>query len=113
MKLKNIAFLILIALTPLVTQADDKLDAAVVGTALAGKGNLAVFVGGFIKSVIGILGIILVVLIIYGGFIWMTAGGDAKKIDQAKNILKASIIGLLICMSAYIITYFVITNITK
>jgi len=64
-------------------------------------------VGGIIASVLGMLGTVFLVLTIYAGVLWMTASGDEGKIEKAKEILKAAIIGLAIVLSAYTITYFV------
>lgn len=64
-----------------------------------------------IKIVLGFLGIISVVLIVYAGFTWMMAGGNEEKISEAKKILTAGIIGLVIILSAYAIADFVITYI--
>ena len=64
-----------------------------------------------IKIVLGFLGIIAVVLILYAGFLWMTAGGNDDKISEAKKILSAGIIGLVIILSAYAIANFVINQI--
>lgn len=63
-----------------------------------------------IKTVLGLLGIIFVVLIIVAGFKWMMAGGNEKDVDDAKSRIKNSIIGLLIVLSAYAITAFVFNN---
>lgn len=71
--------------------------------------------GGFISSRLGILvgailsfiGVIFMVLIIYGGILWMTAMGNDQKVDKAKNLIVQSIIGLIIILSAYTITSFI------
>lgn len=67
-------------------------------------------VGGLIKVVIGLLGIIFLVLTVYAGFTWMTAAGDPKKVDKAKGILTTSVVGLVIVLAAYTITDFVIQS---
>lgn len=114
MKLKNVLFLTALTATiPFSANADAKLEETVRGTPLAGNADLSLFIGNFIKSIIAILGVILVALIVYGGITWMTAGGDAKKIDKAKDTLKAGIIGLIIAMTAYFIAYFVVQNLTN
>jgi len=64
-------------------------------------------VGAVIKGFLALLGVIFVVLIVIAGFNWMTAGGDEEKINKAKSTLSAAVIGLLIVISAYAITYFV------
>lgn len=63
-----------------------------------------------IKAFIGLLGIIFVVLIVYSGYNWMTAGGDETKITKAKNTISRAVIGLIILLAAYSITYFVFSN---
>lgn len=63
--------------------------------------------GVVVGQVISLVGIIFLVLMIYGGAMWMTAGGDEKKIDKARSIIGAALIGLLIVVGAYAITQFV------
>lgn len=64
-------------------------------------------VGQIIKVVLGFVGVIFLGLTVYAGIIWMTATGNEEKITTATNILKASVVGLIIVVSAYSITYFV------
>lgn len=68
-----------------------------------------VIVANIVKVIIGFIGMLLVILILYGGFLWMTSAGNEQKIDKAKEILKNSIIGLLITMIAYSIAFWVST----
>jgi hypothetical protein len=42
-------------------------------------------------------------MIIYGGFVWMTAAGNTEKVTQGKNILIWAIIGLVVIFSAYLL----------
>lgn len=65
-------------------------------------------IGAIIGIVLSFVGIIFLCLILYAGFIWMTSGGNEIKVLKAKNILRNSIIGLIIILSAYSITRFVI-----
>ncbi|MFH1425911.1 MAG: hypothetical protein ABIG66_00545 [Candidatus Kerfeldbacteria bacterium] len=57
---------------------------------------------------LGTVAIIAVILIIYGGFTWMTSGGSEEKVTKGKNILIWAVIGLLIIMSAWGITLYLI-----
>jgi len=59
---------------------------------------------GFVLSFIGVL---FLILTIYGGINWMTAGGNEQKVEKAKTIIINAIIGLLIVLSAYTITSFI------
>ena len=64
-------------------------------------------IAGIIKAFLGLLGVIFIILIIYAGFTWMTAGGEEEKVRKSKEIIKRSIIGLAIIIAAYAITAFV------
>jgi hypothetical protein len=70
--------------------------------------TISAIAGRVVNSVLGLLGMIFIILIIYGGYLWMTAQGNDSQVDKAKNILKNSIIGLMIVVSAYAIYNFVI-----
>lgn len=59
-----------------------------------------------IQTFLGLLGIVFLVLIVYAGYNWMTSAGNEEKITKAKDTLKTAIIGLIIIVSAYAITYF-------
>jgi len=62
---------------------------------------------------LGFLGIIFLVLIIGAGYSWMTAQGNEEKITKSKDTFKTAIIGLIIILSAYAITYFVFSSLPK
>jgi sorbitol-specific phosphotransferase system component IIBC len=66
-----------------------------------------------IRNVLGLLGIITTCIILYAGFKWMTSGGSEEDISKAKSMLSSAVIGLLIIMSAYSITIFVISSLAK
>jgi len=61
-----------------------------------------------IRTGLQLIGIVFVILIIYAGATWMMAGGNTENIDKAKNIMKAAVIGLIIVVAAYSITYFAV-----
>ena len=68
-----------------------------------------ILVANIIKIALEVLGTIFFVLTIYAGFLWMTAGGNEENIEKAKKVLTASVIGLVIILCAYSITYYVTT----
>jgi len=83
------------------------------GYGQTGEGqSLPVTIGRLINQALALLGIIIVVLMVYGGFLWMTAGGNTAQVDKAKQILINATIGLIITMAAYSIAYFVVNAIT-
>jgi len=76
---------------------------------LPGAGtDLRVTIARIIRIFIGFLGILAVGLVIYGGWLWMTSGGDEQKIEQAKNILKNAVIGLIIIIFSFAIASFIL-----
>src|SRR3990167_2386008 len=68
-----------------------------------GSEDLRVSVIKVIRTILGVLGIVALMLILYAGFVWMTAGGKADRIEQAKKIIFNAVIGLLIIMMAFAI----------
>ncbi len=64
-----------------------------------------------IQWVLGFLALVAVIMIIYGGFIWLTAAGNEERVGQAKKIISAAIIGLVIILLAWAITWFVTSGI--
>lgn len=75
--------------------------------------SVAAFVGRIINVVLSFLGIIFLIFIIYGGFMWMTAGGKEEKVGKAIQIFTNSSIGLIIVVAAYLITRFIGNAITS
>lgn len=72
-----------------------------------GTNDPVVIVATIINGVLTILGVVAVALIIYGGFVWMTAGGNEENVKKARGILKAAVIGLIIILASYGITLYV------
>ena len=68
-------------------------------------------VASIIKVVLGLLGTIFVILMIYAGILWMTAGGNDTQVKKAQNIIQRAVIGLIIVVLAYAITYFILKGV--
>lgn len=71
-----------------------------------------IVVGRIIKVLLGLLGAIFTVLVIYGGFIWMTSAGNDEQVTKARKIISAAIIGLVIILLSYSITNFVLKSVS-
>jgi amino acid transporter len=63
-----------------------------------------------INWVLGLLALVAVVLILVGGFRWMTAGGNEEKVESAKKTLYAALIGLVIILAGWGVSVYVINN---
>jgi amino acid transporter len=57
--------------------------------------------------VLGILALLAVVFVIYGGFMWLTSSGDESRIESAKKTISAAVIGLIVVLLAWAIVIFV------
>lgn len=67
--------------------------------------------GGIFNAILGIMGVILLVLLIYAGGLWMTAGGNQDQVAKAKGMITNAVVGLIIVMMAYVISTFVLSEI--
>ena len=81
-------------------------------TALASRWTVGSIAIGLIKQALGLLGIILAILVIYSGYLWMTAQGNEEQVTKAKKMITNAVIGMILAFSAYAITDFVIKAIT-
>lgn len=59
-----------------------------------------------------VVGVISVIMIIYGGFKYITSGGDAGGVTGAKNTILYAIVGLVIVALAQVIVQFVLGKVT-
>ncbi len=75
--------------------------------------QLPLLIGRIIRTILGLLGIIFLVLMVYAGFLWMTARGESDAVDKAKDIIKQAIIGVIIIFMAYALTGFVINAVVN
>jgi len=73
------------------------------GYEVADEKTLASTLGILVSAILSLLGIVFIVLIIYGGIKWMMAGGNEEDVKKATTIIKNAIIGLIITVSAYAI----------
>ena len=91
------------------TFGKDRLS-SVVGSQY-GNTNLGTIIGSIVSAVLALAGTIFLVLTVYGGITWMTAMGNQEKIEKARNIITAAIIGGAITGGAYAITFFAMSRI--
>lgn len=71
---------------------------------------LDTMIGRIVSIVLGLLGIIFFVIILYAGLLWMTSGGDEKKVAKARQLIITSSIGLGVILAAATITWFIINQ---
>ena len=118
-----IIFLNIVFITPVMVEAADKDAKSLFNSSLDetadGTGHLktkmsnagALGTASLVISVaLSLIGIVFLILMIYGGFIWMNSRGNDQEIQKAITIIRNSIIGLLIVVAAYAITEFIGNN---
>ncbi|MDP3245194.1 MAG: hypothetical protein Q8M83_06090 [bacterium] len=120
MKLKNKKCLflsavitLLVLIVPTVVRATSSLElfpASFEQTINLHAADPTVIIARIINATLLFLGIIAVLLILYGGFLWMTSAGNEEKIDRAKKLLVSTAIGLLIILSSFALARFVISR---
>ncbi|HRY36741.1 MAG TPA: hypothetical protein P5230_02575 [Candidatus Magasanikbacteria bacterium] len=68
---------------------------------------------GLVRLVLGFVGIVLMVLIIYAGFTWIKARDNSGEVDKAKDIIESAIYGIVIVVLAYGISEFIFSRLTS
>ncbi|MDD4994946.1 MAG: Ig-like domain-containing protein [Patescibacteria group bacterium] len=102
----SFAFFFIFATPTIVGAVDVGLEP--VGEAIgASQTDIRVIVARIINVALGLLAVIALSLTLYGGFLWMTAGGVEERVEKAKKVLTNAAIGLAIILMSWAITYFV------
>lgn len=70
---------------------------------------LPTIVVNFVAWALGFLGLVSVIMLIYGGYQYLTAGGNEESLEKAKKIIKNALVGLVIVLLSYAIALFVFT----
>ena len=103
---------VLLAL-PVVALGQASLGLEVGASTGLGSRDLKETISAVLNVLLGFLGIIAVIVILLGGFKWMTAGGSEDKVGEAKKLIGAGIVGLVIILAAYAIAVYVINTISS
>lgn len=83
------------------------------GTLGLGSKDLKDTVITFIQWILGLLALIAVIMILYGGFVWLTAGGNEEKVASAKKVISAAVIGLVVVLISWAIAIFAVRVISN
>jgi cbb3-type cytochrome oxidase subunit 3 len=72
---------------------------------LDSNSNIPTMVGKIVGAGLAFLGVVFFILILYAGLSWILSLGNEEKITQAKDIIMAAVLGLIVVLGAYAITY--------
>jgi hypothetical protein len=53
------------------------------------------------KLILGISGSVMLIMVVYGGFLWLISSGNSARVEQGKKVLSSSLLGLIIVFGAY------------
>jgi hypothetical protein len=87
---------------------DDNFEA---GTATTP--SIANYIKAIYTYAIGIVGILAAVVLMFGGVLWITAGGNNERISNAKSWIAASLSGLVLALCSYMILYTINPNLVQ
>ena len=104
-----------LTLAPIVAQAQsgselvDQLNksAGPSGANLASPVDPRYIVMRAIQTLLGLVGLMLVGLIVYGGVLWITAGGNSEQTGMANKYIFNAVLGLLLIIFAFTITAYI------
>jgi cbb3-type cytochrome oxidase subunit 3 len=112
----SLGFFFLLSTTPILAETygiKETMDTA----GPAGEGLIKdapeVVVGRVIGTILSFVGVIFFVLIFYAGLRWMMAQGNEQEVEKAKQIIIASVSGLIIVLAAYAITAYIGEQLTN
>jgi type IV secretory pathway VirB2 component (pilin) len=88
----------------------DNVDETFSNVGLGQTEDLKGSIANIINIILGFLGIVAVIIILAGGFKWMTAGGNEDKVAESRQMIIQGVIGLVIVFAAWAIASFVVSN---
>lgn len=100
-------------ISPGLSGADTNLDQVNTGATARGgalQADLPALIGRFINVVLGIMGIVLVIYIIWAGIDYISSRGDATKVKDSIAKIRNAVIGIIMILAAYAIANFVISS---
>lgn len=110
-KIKKIYFVLVVSLFVVgyfllvnICLAGDKLS---IDDPLKGK-DLPTLVGNVITTILGLVGVLALLMFIYGGILWMTSAGSAEKIKKGKDTIVWAILGLAFIFFSYAVLEFIL-----
>jgi heme/copper-type cytochrome/quinol oxidase subunit 2 len=70
--------------------------------------DLVDIVGNIIQWILGLVGVVLLIMFIYGGVLYATSAGNEEKVETGKKVMLYAIIGVVIIALAFALTRYVI-----
>lgn len=97
-----------IASTVLAAEATSPTTVVLTNPLGDGVTNPQVIIGNIIKAILSVTGSLALLMFVYGGVIWITSFGEAKKVEKGKMILTWAVLGLALIAASYVLVNAVI-----
>ncbi|PIR43061.1 hypothetical protein COV24_04760 [candidate division WWE3 bacterium CG10_big_fil_rev_8_21_14_0_10_32_10] len=75
-----------------------------------GQQDVRTTIATIINVALSLLGIVALIIVLYGGFKWMTAGGNDEQVAEARKIIISGVVGLAVVLSSYAVANFVLNQ---
>lgn len=98
--------------TPLLPDCATKAQTGVGADRICGFNDFILLGINLTKMILGVVGSLALLFFIYGGIMFMLAGGKSEMIDKGKKIITNAVIGVAIVLGAWIIVNFAIAALT-
>jgi len=67
-----------------------------------------VIIGQALNAVLGVVGSLALIIMIYGGLMWMTSAGNEQRVKTGRDTLIWATLGLVVIFMSYALVYFVL-----
>lgn len=104
---------VIVLLLPSILLADNSATKSSYLTNPLGTTDAPKLIGRIIKAALGVVGSLALLMLTYGGFLWLTSGGAEKNITKGKQVIVWAVIGLVVIFLSYAMVDFVIKGLTK
>jgi len=117
---KFLSFCLLFIITIIILSLGQLVNAQVGLESQTGMNDIEQAYGGYsnqdlrtlaakiVRVILGFLGVIFIGLLVFSGFKYMTAGGNEEDTKKATAMIKNSVIGLIIILSAWAISHYIV-----
>lgn len=69
--------------------------------------NIIEFLGKTLQTILGLVGVIAFVMVVFGAIRWMTAGGNSENVDKGRSMMVWAFLGLALAASSFVILDFI------
>lgn len=98
---------------PVLVAIETGLDVTRNAAGYSGTASVTVIIGRAIQVVLGAVGMVFLLFLIYGGILWMISQGDKTKVEKAQKLITNSTIAVVVIVASYAIATYVVSALTQ